>query len=97
MKVSSTWLTLAWPVAPSRGKDTLVPPSKSMPKVNPLSTMLAMATRRITPVTVNHSLRRPTTSKPPVPVNSLLKKPCLGAVASAVVVSSAMSSVSVTV
>ena len=56
------------PVAPAAGIDTLVPPSKSMPKVKPRSTMLAIATATIRPLIANHILRRPMTSNAPVPV-----------------------------
>ena len=56
------------PAAPAAGIDTFVPPSKSMPKVKPRITMLAMAIATITPLIVNHSLRRPMTSNAPVPV-----------------------------
>ncbi len=55
-------------VAPAAGIDTLVPPSKSMPKVKPRSTMLAMQTATIKPLIAYHSLRRPMTSNAPVPV-----------------------------
>ena len=68
VKTSSTWVTLAFPFAPATGKDTLVPPWKSMPKVNPRSTMLAAASATSRPVIRYHSFRLPTTSKAPVPV-----------------------------
>ena len=66
----ASWNTSStcWVVAPPAGIETLVPPSKSMPKVNPRMTMLAMAISRITPLMANHSLRFPMTSKAPVPV-----------------------------
>ena len=48
--------------------DTLVPPSKSMPKVKPRTRMLTIAIATITPLIPNHSLRLPMTSKAPVPV-----------------------------
>ena len=76
LKVSSTWTMLASPLAPSRGNDILVPPSKSMPNVKPRNTMLAIAIPTIKKLMPNHSLRRPTTSKAPVPVYSLVKKLC---------------------
>ena len=67
-KVSSTWVTLASPLAPACGNDILVPPSKSMPNVKPRNTMLAIAIPTIRKLMPNHILRRPTTSKAPVPV-----------------------------
>ena len=45
-----------------------MPPSKSMPNVKPRSTMLAMQIATIIPLIEYHSLRRPMTSKAPVPV-----------------------------
>ena len=68
LNTSSTCWTLTVPVAPVAGIDTLVPPSKSMPKVNPRITMLAMAIATMIPLIAYHSLRRPMTSKAPVPV-----------------------------
>ena len=56
------------PFSPAAGIDTLVPPSKSMPNVNPRNTMLTIATATIRPLIVNHSFRRPMTSNAPVPV-----------------------------
>jgi hypothetical protein len=55
-------------VTPAAGIDTLVPPSKSMPSVKPRTTMLARQTPTISPLTTYQSLRRPMTSKAPVPV-----------------------------
>jgi hypothetical protein len=54
--------------APPTGIDTLVPPSKSMPKVNPRIRMLAIAIATIRPLSEYQNLRRPTTSNAPVPV-----------------------------
>ena len=54
--------------APCAGIDTLVPPSKSIPKVKPRSRMLASAMATITPLIAYQSLRLPMTSKAPVPV-----------------------------
>ena len=67
-KVSSTWAMLASPLTPARGNDIFVPPSKSMPKVKPRNTMLAIAIPTIRKLMPNHILRRPTTSNAPVPV-----------------------------
>ena len=50
------------------GIDTVVPPLKSMPKVNPRNRMLTIATATIAPLMPYHSRRRPTTSNAPVPV-----------------------------
>ena len=56
------------PWAPAAGIDTLVPPSKSMPKVKPRSSMLARAIATITPLIREPQLAAPMTSKAPVPV-----------------------------
>ncbi len=63
-KTSLTWEVEALP----RGIDTVVPPLKSIPKVKPRTRMLTIATATIAPLMPNHSRRRPTTSKAPVPV-----------------------------
>ena len=55
-------------MAPTCGKDTLVPPWKSIPKVKPFNAMLAAAMATISAVMENHSLRLPMTSNAPVPV-----------------------------
>jgi hypothetical protein len=67
-KTSSTWLTVACPLSPTTGIDIVVPPLKSMPKVNPRTRMLSTAIATMTPLTVYHSRRRPMTSKAPVPL-----------------------------
>ncbi len=78
--VSTCWVV----ICPSpRGNDTLVPPSKSMPKVKPRNTIAARAIATMTPLIVYQSVRLPITSKAPVPVYSRTKKPCLGASAPA--------------
>jgi hypothetical protein len=64
----STCSALAVPVLVAAGIETLVPPSKSIPKVKPRSRMLARATATIKALMVNQSLRLPMTSKAPVPV-----------------------------
>ena len=64
----STCSALTVPCAPATGIDTLVPPSKSMPNVNPRIRMLAIATATIKALSEYQNLRRPTTSKAPVPV-----------------------------
>ena len=57
LNTSSTCWALTVPDSLTAGIDTLVPPSKSMPKVNPRSTMLAIATATIKPLIENQSLR----------------------------------------
>ena len=66
-KTCSTCAALASPVAPATGKATLVPPSKSVPKVKPRSTMLAIAMPTIRKLNANQYLRLPMTSTAPVP------------------------------
>src|SRR5690349_21665889 len=83
LNTSSTCWVLTVPFWPATGIDTLVPPSKSIPKVKPRNRMLARATATIKPLTAYQSLRRPMTSKAPVPVYRRTKKPCLGALAAA--------------
>ena len=56
------------PVVPAAGIDTVVPPLKSMPNVNPRMMIDRIATATIAPLTPYHSFRRPTTSNAPVPV-----------------------------
>ena len=68
LNTSSTCWVLTVPDAPCAGIDTLVPPSKSMPKVKPRSRMLASAIATIKPLIANQSLRLPMTSNAPVPV-----------------------------
>ena len=50
------------------GLKEIEPPSKSMPKVKPLTTMLITAAATIRPLIAYHILRLPMTSKAPVPV-----------------------------
>ena len=68
LNTSSTCWVLTVPFWPATGIETLVPPSKSMPKVKPRSRMLAIAIATIRPLTEYQSLRRPMTSNAPVPV-----------------------------
>ncbi len=44
LKTVSTCSAVAWALTPSTGMDTLVPPSKSIPKVKPRSSIAAIAT-----------------------------------------------------
>ena len=64
---STCWVLIV-PDSPADGIETLVPPSKSMPKVNPRTKMLTTAIATMTPLIAYQSFRRPTTSKAPVPV-----------------------------
>ncbi len=70
---------VAAPLAPSTGMATLVPPSKSMPKVKPRNSIASTEMATMTPLTRYQNLRLPMTSKAPVPVYSRTKKPCCGA------------------
>ena len=58
LKTSSTCWVVTVPDSVALGIDTLVPPSKSMPKVKPRNSMLARQTATITPLTAYQSLRR---------------------------------------
>ena len=68
LKTSDTCATRTVPVVPAAGIDTVVPPLKSMPKVNPRIRIDRIATATIAPLIPYQSLRRPTTSNAPVPV-----------------------------
>ena len=66
-KTCSTCSVAIGPFAPTAGIWTLVPPSKSMPKLKPRITIDRMQMISATPKTAYQVFERPTMSMPPLP------------------------------
>ena len=67
MKACSTCWVAIGPFAPTAGIWTLVPPSKSMPKLKPRITIDRMQMISATPKIAYQVFERPTMSMPPLP------------------------------